>query len=197
MSSTLAKSCIMILLTGSFFLNSCVQSERTQQPSNDPFASLKEYGSLPEFTGYTDENKQANSSLLKSKTTVISFFFTSCGDICPKLNLVKSRIVKNHASESLRFISVTVDPLTDTPSHLREHRQLMQFTDKRWSFVRMDNDSILESFMNGMLIGYAENPQNHTARLILLDSKSRIRGYFDALDKQQVDSLESILEKVQ
>jgi len=48
-----------------------------------------------------------------------------------------------------------------------------------------------------MLVGYAENPQNHTARLILLDSNSRIRGYFDALDKQQVDSLESILEKVQ
>jgi len=197
MCLTLAKSLIMILLTSSFFLNSCVQSERTQHQTNDPFASLNVYGSLPEFTGYTDENKPANTTMLKSKVSIISFFFTSCGDVCPKLNTVQSRIVKNHASNALRFMSVTVDPLTDTQQHLREHRQLMQFTDKRWFFVRMDNDSTLESFMNGMLVGYAENPQNHTARLILLDSNSRIRGYFDALDKKQVDSLESILEKVQ
>lgn len=197
MCITHAKSLIMILLTGSFFLNSCVQSESTQQQSNDPLASLNVYGSLPDFTGITDENKPANFSLLKNKVSIISFFFSSCGDVCPKLNTVKSKIVKNHASDALRFMSVTVDPLTDTQQHLREHRQLMQYTDRRWVFVRMDNDSTLESFMNGMLVGYAENPQNHTARLILVDSKSRIRGYFDALDKKHVDSLESILEKVQ
>ena len=73
----------------------------------------------------------------------------------------------------------------------------MKFTDKRWTFARMSNDTILETLMNGLLVGYAENPENHTARIIVIDSKSQIRGYYNALDPQQVDSLESILRKLQ
>ena len=190
------RSCLMILLT-SFFLISCVQSNKTQKQSSDPFASLTIYGKLPEFSATTDLDSIVNAAMLKNKICLVSFFFSSCGDICPKLNAVKHAIVKKNGSDKLRFVSVTVDPNTDVPSTMRNHRQLMGFTDKRWLFVRMHNDTILEQFMNGMLIGYAENPQNHTARLILVDSLSRIRGYFDALDRKQIDSLQSILKKVQ
>ena len=186
----------LILLMFSFFLNSCVKSNNTQQQTANPFASLSNYGNLPSFKGITDSEQGIDEKSLNDKVSIISFFFSSCGDICPKLNAVKSSIVKAYQSDKLRFLSVTVDPLNDTPSQLNNHRRVMGFSDKRWFFVRMHSDTILESFMNGMLIGYAENPQNHTARMILVDSKSRIRGYFDALDHKQIDSLKSILDKV-
>ncbi|MGA1277063.1 MAG: SCO family protein [Candidatus Kapaibacteriota bacterium] len=185
----------LILLMFSFFLNSCVKSNNTQHTKNT-LASLSVYGNLPSFKGITDSEKEIDEKSLKDKVSIISFFFSSCGDVCPKLNAVKSSIVKTYQSDKLRFLSVTVDPLNDTPSQLNNHRNVMGFSDKRWLFVRMHSDTILESFMNGMLIGYAENPQNHTARMILVDSKSRIRGYFDALDRKQIDSLKSILDKV-
>lgn len=195
MSLSITRSMSLILLMFSFFLNSCVKSNNTQQIKNS-FASLSVYGNLPSFKGMTDSEKEIDEKLLKDKVSIISFFFSSCGDVCPKLNAVKSSIVKTYQSDKLRFLSVTVDPLNDTPSQLNNHRKVMGFSDKRWLFVRMHSDTILESFMNGMLIGYAENPQNHTARMILVDSKSRIRGYFDALDRKQIDSLKSILDKV-
>lgn len=195
MSLSMTRSISLILLMFSFFLNSCVKSNNTQQTKNS-FASLSVYGNLPSFKGMTDSEKEIDEKSLKDKVSIISFFFSSCGDVCPKLNAVKSSIVKTYQSDKLRFLSVTVDPLNDTPSQLNNHRKVMGFSDKRWLFVRMHSDTILESFMNGMLIGYAENPQNHTARMILVDSKSRIRGYFDALDHKQIDSLKSILDKV-
>jgi hypothetical protein len=170
-----SKPCIAVLIVISFFLNSC-DSQKQSKDIESILGRTQNYGTVPEFSGTTDANVKM---------------------ICPKLNAVKSSIVAKHTSDSIRFLSVTVDPETDTPETLKRHRQEMKFTDKRWTFIRMDNDSILERFMNGLMIGYAEQPQNHSARIILIDSKSHIRGYFDALDTQQVDSLESILRNMQ
>lgn len=192
-----SRSLIMTLLLISFFLNACVDSQQQPKDIQSILSENRVYGKLPEFSGITDSQKEMTQDDLKGKMWLVSFFFASCGDICPKLNAVKSKIVSQNPSDSLRFLSVTVDPETDTPDFLKKHRQEMKFTDNRWSFIRMKNDSILEQFMNGLLVGYAENPENHTARIIVIDSKSQIRGYFDALDPQQVDSLESVLRKLQ
>jgi len=190
-----SKPHVLVLMMISFFLISCDSS----QQSNDIesiLANTRSYGTVPAFTGMTDQQVEMSRKDLQGRLWLVSFFFASCGDICPRLNAVKSKIITHHPSDSLRFLSVTVDPENDTPAFLQKHRQEMKFSDKRWSFIRMNNDSILKNFMDGLLIGYAENPENHTARIILIDSKSRIRGYFDALDPQQVDSLESILRKL-
>lgn len=191
-----SKPCIAVLIVISFFLNSC-DSQKQSKDIESILGRTQNYGTIPEFSGTTDANVKMTQKDLSGKLWLVSFFFSSCGDICPKLNAVKSSIVAKHTSDSIRFLSVTVDPETDTPETLKRHRQEMKFTDKRWTFIRMDNDSILERFMNGLMIGYAEQPQNHSARIILIDSKSHIRGYFDALDTQQVDSLESILRNMQ
>lgn len=197
MKTFASKSILLILMVLSFFLNACNDSQSQSKDIKSILLEHRVYGTIPGFTGNTDAQKQMTQEEIKGKMWLISFFFASCGDICPKLNAVKSKIIANNPSDSLRFLSVTVDPDTDTPEFLKKHRQEMKFTDKRWTFIRMNTDSILEQFMNGLLIGYAENPENHTARIILIDSKSQIRGYFDALDQQQVDSLESILRKLQ
>ena len=197
MNTITTKSIILILLVHSFFLNACIDTQRQSKDIESVLSEHRVYGQTPVFSGITDTQVEMTQMDLTGKMWLVSFFFASCGDICPKLNAVKSTIVANHRTDSLRFLSVTVDPETDTPDFLKKHRQVMKFTDKRWTFIRMNNDTILQNFMNGLLVGYAQNPENHTARIILIDSKSQIRGYFDALDQQQVDSLESILRKLQ
>jgi protein SCO1/2 len=185
------------LMLVTFFFNACVDSQEKSKDIQSVLSELRIYGTTPDFSGITDTQTELTSKDLHGKVWLISFFFASCGDICPKMNAVKSKIVANHTSDSLRFLSVTVDPETDTPEFLSKHRREMKYSDNRWLFLRMKNDSILQQFMNGLLVGYSENPENHSARIILIDSKSQIRGYFDALDTKHVDSLESILRKLQ
>jgi protein SCO1/2 len=180
-----------------FFFNACVDSQEKSKDIQSVLSELRVYGTTPDFLGITDSKTELTSKDLHGKLWLISFFFASCGDICPKMNAVKSKIIANNKSDSLRFLSVTVDPETDTPEFLSKHRREMKFSDNRWLFLRMKNDSILQQFMNGLLVGYSENPENHSARIILIDSKFQIRGYFDALDTKHVDSLESILRNLQ
>ncbi len=190
-----SKSFILTLIL-SFFFNACVDSQKQPKDEQSVLSKLTVYGTTPDFSGITDTNVEMAKKQLRGKVWLVSFFFASCGDICPKLNAVKRKIVANNQSDALRFLSVTVDPETDTPEFLNKHRSEMNFSDKRWVFLRMKSDSLLQSFMNGLLVGYSAIPENHTARIILIDSKSQIRGYFDALDKQHIDSLESILRSL-
>ena len=192
-----SKLLLVALIMISFFFNACVDSQEKSKDIQSVLSELRVYGTTPDFLGITDSQTELTSKDLHGKLWLISFFFASCGDICPKMNAVKSKIIANNKSDSLRFLSVTVDTETDTPEFLSKHRREMKFSDNRWLFLRMKNDSILQQFMNGLLVGYSENPENHSARIILIDSKSQIRGYFDALDTKHVDSLESILRNLQ
>jgi protein SCO1/2 len=192
-----SKLLLVALMLVTFFFNACVDSQEKSKDIQSVLSELRVYGTTPDFLGITDSQTELTSKDLHGKLWLISFFFASCGDICPKMNAVKSKIIANNKSDSLRFLSVTVDPETDTPEFLSKHRREMKFSDNRWLFLRMKNDSILQQFMNGLLVGYSENPENHSARIILIDSKSKIRGYFDALDTKHVDSLESILRNLQ
>jgi len=192
-----SKLLLVALILVTFFFNACVDSQEKSKDIESVLSELRVYGTTPDFLGITESQTELTSKDLHGKLWLISFFFASCGDICPKMNAVKSKIIANHTSDSLRFLSVTVDPETDTPEFLSKHRREMKYSDNRWLFLRMKDDSILQHFMNGLLVGYSENPENHSARIILIDSKSQIRGYFDALDTKHVDSLESILRKLQ
>ena len=191
-----SKPLFVVLIMISCVFNACVDSQEQPKDIQSTLSELRVYGITPDFSGITDTQTELTSKDLQGKMWLVSFFFASCGDICPKMNAVKSNIIANHKSDSLHFLSVTVDPETDTPEFLSKRRKEMKFLDNRWLFLRMKNDSILKHFMNGLLVGYSENPENHSARIILIDSKSQIRGYFDALDTKHVDSLESILRKL-
>jgi protein SCO1/2 len=62
------------------------------------------------------------TDLVKGKTVVINFIFTTCTTICPPLGATFARVQKelgDKAGEDVRFISISVDPATDTPERLK------------------------------------------------------------------------------
>ena len=55
---------------------------------------------------------------------MINFMFTTCTSICPRTtaNLVKvQKLLGERLDRDVRIISVSVDPVTDTPEVLREY----------------------------------------------------------------------------
>src|SRR6185503_7972296 len=59
------------------------------------------------------------SDLIKGKTVAINFIFTNCTTICPPLGATFARVQKDLGNKDVQFISVSVDPLTDTPERLK------------------------------------------------------------------------------
>ena len=62
------------------------------------------------------------TDLVKGHTVVINFIFTTCTTICPPLGATFARVQKelgDKAGRDVRFISISVDPATDTPERLK------------------------------------------------------------------------------
>ena len=62
------------------------------------------------------------SDLIKGKTVAINFIFTNCTTICPPLGATFARVQKemgDKVGKDVHFISISVDPLTDTPERLK------------------------------------------------------------------------------
>jgi cytochrome oxidase Cu insertion factor (SCO1/SenC/PrrC family) len=62
------------------------------------------------------------TDLVKDQTVVINFIFTTCTTICPPLGATFARVQKElgeKVGRDVRFISISVDPATDTPERLK------------------------------------------------------------------------------
>jgi cytochrome oxidase Cu insertion factor (SCO1/SenC/PrrC family) len=62
------------------------------------------------------------TDLVKGKTVVINFIFTTCTTICPPLGATFARVQKDlgeRAGRDVQLISVSVDPVTDTPERMK------------------------------------------------------------------------------
>jgi cytochrome oxidase Cu insertion factor (SCO1/SenC/PrrC family) len=60
------------------------------------------------------------TDLVKGHTVVINFIFTTCTTICPPLGATFARVQKELGDKKdVRFISISVDPATDTPERLK------------------------------------------------------------------------------
>jgi len=77
------------------------------------------------------------TDLVKDQTVVINFIFTTCTTICPPLGATFARVQKelgDKAGRDVRFISISVDPATDTPERLKAWGAKFHAGDG-WTFV--------------------------------------------------------------
>jgi protein SCO1 len=75
--------------------------------------------------------------LIKDKVAMINFMFTTCTSICPRTtaNLVRvEEILGERLGRDVRIISISVDPITDTPEVLRKYAARYG-TKPGWYFV--------------------------------------------------------------
>lgn len=87
----------------------------------------------------TDEGKDVRfySDVLEGKTVVVSFIFTSCTDACPLINQNLEKIQQrlgDRMGKDVVFVSISVDPETDTPPVLNAYRQKFDAGDG-WLFL--------------------------------------------------------------
>lgn len=84
------------------------------------------------------------SDLVKGKVVAMNFVFTTCTTICPPMgaNFGKlQKILGDKMGKDFHLISVSVDPVTDTPE--RMHAWGAKFgTDKGWTLVTGDKDKV-------------------------------------------------------
>jgi len=83
------------------------------------------------------------SDLVKGQTVAINFIFTTCTTICPPLGATFARVQKELGDKDVRFISISVDPATDTPERLKAWGAKFH-AGAGWTFVTGDKPLVDE-----------------------------------------------------
>jgi protein SCO1/2 len=153
---------------------------------------------IPEFQ-FTDHHGNAISDEdMLGHVTVVNFFFTTCRTICPKMTRQMNALVFNLEEkyfDDIRFMSYTVDPEYDTPEVLAKYAKQQEAIDERWFFITGDKSEIYDLGVNGFRVTTQEdvNEQGnflHSEKMILVDAKGHIRGFYDGTSPDEVRVLE-------
>ena len=164
-------------------------------------AALPQFGELPQFSLTDQRGRPFGRDDLNGKVWVADFVFTSCADACPRLTR-QMRALQDRLDPHGRIglLSISVDPERDTPDRLREYGQTYGAREDQWRFLTGSPAEVERTVVKGFKIAMAKMPaqpaapQNddelraaaidilHGDRLVLVDSRARIRGYYVADD---------------
>lgn len=133
---------------------------------------------LPPFALTNQSGATVSAESLRGYATVVTFIYTSCRDVCPLLTaqLVRLQALarEDGLGPRLRFVSVTVDPATDTPAVLARYATGYGADLSTWHFLTGSADDIrrlVEAV--GVLTG-SRGRVGHTNLVLFIDRRGRI-----------------------
>lgn len=146
-------------------------------PSPTPAANVSESSTpIPDVVVLDQNDKQLNfySDLVKGKTVAINFIFTTCTAICPPLTATFRRVQQelDESDPNVQLISISVDPVTDTPQRLRDFAAKFKAA-PGWAFVTGDRaniDSLLKA-----LGAASPNKTDHPSTILIINETTGYR----------------------
>ncbi len=147
------------------------------------------------FSFTNQEGVQINEKTVADKVTVVEYFFTSCPSICPVMNEnLKGVFEKFKEDTRFMILSHTVDPERDSVSVLNKYAKRYGATAPGWEFLTGDKNALYISASRDYLLAAVDSGNSsfiHTQYVALLDKQRRIRGFYDATNKENIPKLES------
>jgi len=136
------------------------------------------------------------SDLIKGKTVAINFIFTNCTTICPPLAATFARVQKemgDKVGKDVHFISISVDPLTDTPERLKAWGAKFK-AGPGWTFVT-GNKQEMDKLLNALGASVSRR-EDHTPSVIIGNDLKSIwtRTYGLARTSQMIGLIENVIE---
>lgn len=139
--------------------------------------------------------QQVSLDDLKGKVIVISFFFTHCPTICPKMasNMKKLQSAFSPSDSLVQFISISVDPENDNVNRLMYWAEKFNVNPDNWWLGTGNKDSIYHFALTEMKASVADVGVDtafiHTENFFLLDRNRVIRGWYSGLDSASQQEL--------
>ncbi|HEY4627767.1 MAG TPA: SCO family protein [Flavobacterium sp.] len=156
---------------------------------------ISKYHTIADFSFVNQNGKIITQKDYEGKVYVADFFFTTCGSICPKMttNLaeVQKAIINN---PKVMLLSHTVFPETDSVPVLKAYTLKNGVVDSKWNLVTGDKKEIYTMARKSYLAVKLGKPEQlydmvHTENFVLVDTKKRVRGFYDGTKKEDMKRL--------
>ena len=109
--------------------------------------------------------------VIGERIAVVNFIYTSCTTVCPVSSATFAQLQKRLGAalgKEVVLVSITVDPLRDTPQRLREYGARYHAAEG-WTWLtgaKRDVDSVLKGFG-----AYTPNFEDHPATVLVGDAR--------------------------
>ena len=153
------------------------------------------YHTIADFSFVNQNGKTITQKDYEGKIYVADFFFTTCPTICPKMTANLSEIQTAFANNpKVKLLSHTVFPETDSVPVLKAYAIEHKVDDSKWNLVTGDKKEIYTMARKSYLAVKLGKPSElydmvHTENFILVDTKKRVRGFYDGTNKEDMKRL--------
>jgi cytochrome oxidase Cu insertion factor (SCO1/SenC/PrrC family) len=127
----------------------------------------RDYFSNVELVDQNGRSLKFYDEVLKDNIVVISFIFTNCQSACPLMtrNLTMIRdMMREDERRAIQFVSISIDPLRDTPSAMKEFAQKHDADIEGWLWLTGQPDDV--NYVTQRLGSYTDDPEAHTTTLL-------------------------------
>jgi len=159
-------------------------------PTTEQITKLHKIGS---FTFTNQYGKRVSNQTFKGKVHLVSFFFTSCPSICPKLTNTMKRVFDNFkGKDDILFLSHSVTPEIDSVRQLYDFAEKNQILSKQWHLVTGNKSEIYniarKSYFIEEEMGLSKSSGQflHTENFVLIDQDGHIRGIYNGTLEAEV-----------
>jgi protein SCO1/2 len=134
---------------------------------------------------------------LRGKLVLLDFIFTSCQGPCPMLtsaHVTLQRMLSPELRARTRFVSISLDPVRDTPMALRAYALARGADLAGWSFLTGDPEAIAV-VLKGYGVGSMRRPDgqlDHLVATFLIDPEGRIARRFIGLEHEPEELLSAL-----
>lgn len=156
--------------------------------------NIATFGQVPPFQLTNQNGQPFGSDDLQNKIWIADFIFTSCPGPCPIISSRMSELQKPLENSDVHLVSFTIDPERDTPEVLHNYAEKLRAQTGRWDFLTGNKSAIYDLSQKGFKLAAVEGNEEtgmpvHSTRMVLVDRKGQIRGYYDALAADGVTKL--------
>ncbi len=126
---------------------------------------------------------------------VADFFFTTCPTICPIMTKnMESLQEKIKSYPTVKILSHTVTPEIDSVPVLKAYADKHHAIKGKWNLVTGNKKEIYYMARQSYLAVKTNTSKElydmvHTENFVLVDSKRRVRGFYDGTDKKEMERL--------
>jgi protein SCO1/2 len=148
------------------------------------FELIKPGDAVPDATFIDQDGQKRPFSAFKGAPVALTFIYTKCPipDFCPLMDrnfaAVQASLKADPALAKAHLVSVSFDPLNDTPPVLKQHAAELKADPSRWTFLTGDRD-VIDQFAARFGVGVeraVDDPANitHRLRTAIIDAEGKL-----------------------
>jgi protein SCO1/2 len=159
-------------------------AEAANPPASSGFELLTPGETVPDGAFLDQDGRKRRFSDFKGAPVVMTFIYTRCpiATFCPLMDrhfaALQKTLKEDPALKAVRLVTVSFDPVTDTPAVLTRHAKTLNADLARWTFLTGDRDEV-DHFASrfGVSIARSQTDQRditHNLRTAIIDADGKL-----------------------